>query len=162
MVNADGTVDVKVKVSRGTDNPDYQEALAEAWLFVSENMYVGDFSYSPNYSTRISGAAIGMVQFDQVYTIRTGQPGGYNPAGTYTPFPAFSRKYFLRFGARTTRQFDGTNRLRRRRRGDTRRMGGQYPAEYRGFRPEGRAPGGIRLPRPVRLRTRRFADPGRQ
>ena len=103
-------VDVKVKVSRGTDNPDYQEALAEAWLFVSENMYVGDFSYSPNYSTRISGAAIGMVQFDQVYTIRTGQPGGYNPAGTYTPFPAFSRKYFLRFGARTTRQFDGTNR----------------------------------------------------
>ena len=110
VVNADGTVDVKVKVSRGTDNPDYQEALAEAWLFVSENMYVGDFSYSPNYSTRISGAAIGMVQFDQVYTIRTGQPGGYNPAGTYTPFPAFSRKYFLRFGARTTRQFDGTNR----------------------------------------------------
>lgn len=99
-----------MKVSRGTDNPDYQEALAEAWLFVSENMYVGDFSYSPNYSTRISGAAIGMVQFDQVYTIRTGQPGGYNPAGTYTPFPAFSRKYFLRFGARTTRQFDGTNR----------------------------------------------------
>ena len=96
VVNADGTVDVKVKVSRGTDNPDYQEALAEAWLFVSENMYVGDFSYSPNYSTRISGAAIGMVQFD--------------PAGTYTPFPAFSRKYFLRFGARTTRQFDGTNR----------------------------------------------------
>ena len=70
VVNADGTVDVKVKVSRGTDNPDYQEALAEAWLFVSENMYVGDFSYSPNYSTRISGAAIGMVQFDQVYTIR--------------------------------------------------------------------------------------------
>lgn len=54
VVNADGTVDVKVKVSRGTDNPDYQEALAEAWLFVSENMYVGDFSYSPNYSTRIS------------------------------------------------------------------------------------------------------------
>lgn len=53
VVNADGTVDVKVKVSRGTDNPDYQEALAEAWLFVSENMYVGDFSYSPNYSTRI-------------------------------------------------------------------------------------------------------------
>ncbi|MFQ7503555.1 MAG: hypothetical protein ACLRMJ_11470 [Alistipes finegoldii] len=89
VVNADGTVDVKVKVSRGTDNPDYQEALAEAWLFVSENMYVGDFSYSPNYSTRISGAAIGMVQFDQVYTIRTGQPGGYNPAGTHTPFPAF-------------------------------------------------------------------------
>ena len=94
VVNADGTVDVKVKVSRGTDNPDYQEALAEAWLFVSENMYVGDFSYSPNYSTRISGAAIGMVQFDQVYTIRTGQPGGYNPAGTYTPFPAFFAEVF--------------------------------------------------------------------
>ncbi len=109
-VNADGTVDVRVKITRGTDNPDYQQPLAEAWLFVSETCYVGDFSYSPNYSTRISGAAVAALQFGQVYTIRTGQPGGYDPDGAATPFPAYSRKYFLRFGARTNIRFDGTNR----------------------------------------------------
>jgi len=129
VVNADGTVDVKVKILRGTDNPAYQQDLAEAWLFVSENMYVGDFSYSPNYSTRITSDLIKLIPnpFDQVITIRTGQPSGFTPDllkfqtegvivpdlgpdKIYTPFPAYSRKYFLRFGARTTRQFDGTNR----------------------------------------------------
>lgn len=110
VVNSDGTVDVKVKVTRGTDNPDYQQPLAEAWLFVSETNYVGDFSYSPNYSTRIASGAIESVEFDKVYTIRTGQPGGYNPDGPFTPLPNYERKWFLRFGARTTMQFDGTNR----------------------------------------------------
>ena len=84
--------------------------MAEAWLFVSETNYVGDFSYSPNYSTKISGTAISLVEFDKVYTIRTGQPGGYNPEGSFTPMPNYERKWFLRFGARTTMQFDGTNR----------------------------------------------------
>ena len=110
VVNGDGTADVNVKITRGTDNPDYQEPLAEAWLFVSENSYVGDFSFSNIYSTKIAGAAIADIELDKVYTVRTGQPGGYNPGGECTAFPTYERKYFLRFGARTTRQFDGTNR----------------------------------------------------
>lgn len=110
VVNADGTVDVQVKITRGTQNPDYQQPLAEAWLFVSETDYVGDFSYSPIYSTRISGAAINQFEFGKTYTIRTGQPGGFNPAGAHTAFPTYARKYFLRVGARTSKQFDGTNR----------------------------------------------------
>lgn len=109
-INADGTASVQVKITRGTDNPNFQEPLAEAWLFVSETDYVGDFSYSPNYSTHITGAAIGSVELGKVYTVTTGQPGGYNPNGACTPFPTYERKYFLRFGARTTRVFDGTNR----------------------------------------------------
>lgn len=109
-VNSDGTVTVKVKVTRGTDNPDYQDALAEAWLFVSETDYVGDFSYSPNFSTKVSGAAVNQIVLGQEFTITSGQPGGYNPGGAVTPFPNYERKYFLRFGVRTTRQFDGVNR----------------------------------------------------
>ncbi|MDE6116428.1 MAG: DUF3823 domain-containing protein [Duncaniella sp.] len=110
QVNTDGSVEVKVKVTRGTTNPDYQDALAEAWLFVSETNYVGDFSFSNVYSTKIAGAAIASVKLGEITTVRTGQPGGYNPGGTFTPFPDYTRKYFLRFGARTTRQFDGVNR----------------------------------------------------
>lgn len=109
-VNSDGTVTVKVKVTRGTDNPDYQDALAEAWLFVSETDYVGDFSYSPNFSTKVSGTAVNQIVLGQEFTITSGQPGGYNPGGAVTPFPNYERKYFLRFGVRTTRQLDGVNR----------------------------------------------------
>lgn len=110
VVNSDGTVDVKVKVIRGTSNPDYQQPLAEAWLFVSENNHVGDYNFSNIYSTKIAGAAIQAVELGKVYTIRTGQPGGFNPGGPCTAFPTYERKYFLRFGARTTCQFDGVNR----------------------------------------------------
>lgn len=110
VLNADGTVTVKVKVERGNDNPDYQHPLSEAWLFVNENQYVSDGYYSPNYSTKIAGAAIQMVQFGQVFEITTGQPAGYNPGGACTPFPEYARKYFLRFGACTERVIDGRKR----------------------------------------------------
>lgn len=109
-LNPDGTVDVTVKVTRGTEDPNYQQALAEAWLFVSETDYVGDFSYSTIYSTHIPPSAISAIQLGKEFTVRTGQPGGYNPAGKFTAFPSYARKYFLRFGARTTMSFDGTNR----------------------------------------------------
>lgn len=106
VINPDGTVDVQVKISRGTANADYQQPLAEGWLYVSETGYVGDFSYSNNYSTKLTGAQLG--QFDQVLTVRTGQPGGLTDKPT--PFPPYGRTFFLRFGARTTKQFSGVNR----------------------------------------------------
>lgn len=98
QVNADGTVEVKVIITRGTNNPDYQQPLTEAWLFVSETSYVGDFSFSPRFSTQLLGAALTDVLGKEI-TIKTkGQ------------FPDYSRKFFLRVGARTTKSFSGTNR----------------------------------------------------
>src|SRR5687768_11375091 len=46
VVNGDGTATVQIKIDRGTINPDYQQALTEVWLYVSETQHVGDFSYS--------------------------------------------------------------------------------------------------------------------
>lgn len=105
-LNADGTATVKVKITRGTDNPDYQQALEEAWIFVSETCYVGDFSYSPNFSTKISGA---QLELDKELEFTTGFPNGIS--GNPLPFPEFSRKYFLRFGAKTAINFSGVRRF---------------------------------------------------
>lgn len=98
QINADGTAEVKVKITRGTDNPNYQQPVEEAWLFVSEISYVGDFSFSNRFSTQLVGASVSDI-LDKELTIRTkGQ------------FPEYSRKFFLRVGARTTMKFSGTNR----------------------------------------------------
>lgn len=98
QVNADGTAEIKVKITRGTTNSEYQQPIEEAWLFVNETSYVGDFSFSNRYSTQMLGAAVSDI-LDKEITIRTkGQ------------FPEYSRKYFLRVGARTTKKFSGTNR----------------------------------------------------
>jgi len=96
VLNADGTVTVKVKIKRGTTNKDYQQALEKAWLFISETNYVGDFSYSPNYSVQLGAAKISL---DNEITITTSKP-----------FPTYSRKFFLRFGAKTTLNFSSTQR----------------------------------------------------
>ncbi|OFX54732.1 MAG: hypothetical protein A2066_17435 [Bacteroidetes bacterium GWB2_41_8] len=106
VVNANGTATVQVKITRGTSNPDYQQALAEAWLFVSETQYVGDFSYSTNYSTKLSGSTLPAV--DATVSITTGWPGGIG-TGSQRSFPAYSRKYFLRVGARINKQVNSTN-----------------------------------------------------
>lgn len=98
QVNADGTADIKVRITRGTNHVDYQQPIEEAWLFVSETGYVGDFSFSNRFSTQLVGGAVTDI-LDKEITIRTkGQ------------FPEYSRKYFLRVGARTTMKFSGTNR----------------------------------------------------
>ncbi len=96
VVNSDGTVTVKVKISRGTSNPDYQQNLEKAWLFVSETDYVGDFCYSPNFSVSIGA---GDLKLDEVLTFTT-----------KAPFPTYQRKYFLRFGAKTTMNFSSVER----------------------------------------------------
>lgn len=106
VINANGTVSVQVKITRGTTNPSYQQAIKEAWLFVSETQYAGDFSYSPNYSTKLIGSTI--PKLDETVTIDTGWPGGIG-TGTQRTFPTYSRKYFLRIGARTDIQVNSTN-----------------------------------------------------
>lgn len=107
VINADGIATVKVKITRGTSNPEYQQPLAEVWLFVSETQYVGDFSYSSNYSTKLIGSTL--PSLDKIVTISTGWPSGIG-TGSQRSFPSYSRKYFLRVGARTTKSFSGVNR----------------------------------------------------
>ncbi|HYF69193.1 MAG TPA: DUF3823 domain-containing protein [Ohtaekwangia sp.] len=106
VVNDDGTATVQVKIDRGTSNPDYQQALQEVWLFVSETQYVGDFSYSPNFSTRLAGATLPVL--GETVSITTGWPGGIG-TGAQRIFPEYSRKYFLRVGARINKQVNSTN-----------------------------------------------------
>lgn len=106
VVNNNGTATIQVKIERGTDHPDYQQALAEVWLFVSETQYVGDFSYSPNYSTRLTGATLPVL--GETVSITTGWPSGVG-SGTQRVFPDYSRKYFLRVGARINKQVNATN-----------------------------------------------------
>lgn len=107
VVNADGTATVKVKITRGTNNLDYQQDLTEAWVFVSETNYVGDFSYSPKYSTKISA---GELALGKELTFTTGYPNGNN-GGAANTFPKYARKYFLRFAAKTSMDFSGTRRF---------------------------------------------------
>jgi hypothetical protein len=106
VVNDDGTATIQVKIDRGTAHPDFQQALTEVWLFVSENQYVGDFSNSPNYSTKLTGATLPVL--GNTISITTGWPGGVG-TGSQRIFPSYSRKYFLRVGARINKQVNATN-----------------------------------------------------
>lgn len=96
VINANGTATVQVKITRGNSDPGYQQALKEVWLFVSETQYVGDFSYSNNYSTQLINSTLPVL--DQTVTITT-----------KSAFPAYSRKYFLRVGARIDKQVNSIN-----------------------------------------------------
>jgi hypothetical protein len=106
VINDNGTATVQVRIDRGTSNPEYQQALSEVWLYVSETQYVGDFSNSPNFSTKLTGATLPAL--GTTVTITTGWPGGMG-SGTQRTFPAYSRKYFLRVGARINKQVNSTN-----------------------------------------------------
>lgn len=106
VLNANGTVTIQVKINRGTSNAAYQQALKEVWLYVNETQYVGDFSYSPNYSTKLITTTL--PKLDEIVTINTGWPGGIG-TGSQRSFPIYPRKYFLRVGARTDIQVNSTN-----------------------------------------------------
>jgi hypothetical protein len=106
VINDNGTATVQVIINRGTIHPDYQQALTEVWLFVSETQYAGDFSYSPNYSTKLTGATLPVL--GGTVSITTGWPGGIG-TGSQRFFPGYSRKYFLRVGARINKQVNSTN-----------------------------------------------------
>ncbi len=108
IVNSDGTAEVQVKISRGTVNSEYQQPLAEVWLYVSETTYVGDFSYSPRFSTHLTGYQVNDI-LDKVITIKTGQANGPGEGNPQEYFPTYSRKFFLRVGARIDTQVEGSN-----------------------------------------------------
>lgn len=100
-----GTVTVKVKITRGTDNPDWQQPLAEAWLFVAESSHVADNNYSPNLSTHLTAQEL---EFGKEITIVSGYPKGMTDEDPIK-FP-YSREYGIRVAARTNVQITGQNK----------------------------------------------------
>lgn len=93
VVNADSTVTVNVRVTRGTDNPDYQLDVTDINLYVNNYEYVGNNgnSFDARYSTRTAYAGTaGTTLLDSTLTIKT---SGKLPG---------NRNWYVRVGARTS------------------------------------------------------------
>lgn len=89
VVNSDSTVSVQIKFSRGTTNPAYQFNVTDAYLFVSENSYVGNNNFDVRYSTQVSySGTAGNALLGQTVAIKTKKMPG-------------NRTYYIRVGART-------------------------------------------------------------
>lgn len=54
VVNANGTVSIDVKVTRGTDNVNFQQNITNLALFVSPYQYVGNNNFDSKYSKILS------------------------------------------------------------------------------------------------------------
>lgn len=112
VVNSDGTATVQVKVTRGTDNTAYQQNITDIWLYCSQIDHVGNHSYDAKLSTKLvySGNAANSI-LGQVLTITTGQPNGPGAGQAQNYFAGYSRKYFLRVGARIDKDIQGVKRF---------------------------------------------------
>jgi hypothetical protein len=79
VVNADKSVTVQVKVTRGTNIPAYQLDVTNINLYVSNTQYDGQNNYDPRYSTLTSySGSTGTALLGQTITITT--TGGALPA----------------------------------------------------------------------------------
>lgn len=94
VINANGTITVSFKVTRGTTNPAYQLNVTDINLYVNSFKYVGDNvnSFDARYSSRVGfSGTTGNALLGQTITRTT--IGG--------PLPG-QRKLYIRVGARTT------------------------------------------------------------
>jgi hypothetical protein len=79
VINPDTSVSVQVVVTRGTDNPNYQQDVTDINLYVSDTKYDGNNNYDPRYSTRTSySGSTGTALLGQTLTLTT--VGGALPA----------------------------------------------------------------------------------
>lgn len=53
ILNKDGSATVTVRITRGTDNADYQKSIKDVFLFVNSNPYAGFNNYDMRYSKNI-------------------------------------------------------------------------------------------------------------
>ncbi|WP_183574873.1 DUF3823 domain-containing protein [Mucilaginibacter sp. X5P1] len=98
VFNADSTVTVQVKITRGTSNPNYQQDITDINLYVSNTQYDGNNNYDPRYSKLVSyGGSTGTALLGQVITITT--TGGAMPA----------QDVYFRVGARINAGLDEYN-----------------------------------------------------
>ncbi|MCD7930601.1 MAG: DUF3823 domain-containing protein [Tannerellaceae bacterium] len=96
VVNSNGSITVKVKVTRGTANPAYQQDLNDITLFInSSSPYVGDNNYDNRYITRIEKDDNPTALLDQEITLTT--------SGEFSK----DRTYYIRVGARIDVTIDG-------------------------------------------------------
>jgi hypothetical protein len=98
VINADTTVSVQVIVTRGTNNPAYQQDITDINLYVSNTQYDGNNNYDPRYSslTSYSGSS-GDSLLGKTITLTT--VGGALPA----------QDVYFRVGARINAGLDEYN-----------------------------------------------------
>jgi hypothetical protein len=91
VLNADSSITIQVKVSRGTGNPSFQADVSDVFFYLNTVPFAGNNNYDNRYSKQLtySGSA-GNNILDQTLTIKTN--------GKLPP----KRSYWLRVGARTT------------------------------------------------------------
>jgi hypothetical protein len=98
VFNADSTVTVQVKVTRGTNNASYQQDITDINLYVSNTQNDGNNNYDPRYSKLVSySGSTGTALLGQVITITT--IGGALPA----------QDVYFRVGARINAGLDEYN-----------------------------------------------------
>ncbi|MFI5159295.1 MAG: DUF3823 domain-containing protein [Sphingobacteriales bacterium] len=98
VFNADSTVTVQVKVTRGTNNPSYLQDVTDINLYVSNTQYDGNNNYDPRYSKLVSySSSTGTILLGQTITITT--TGGALPA----------QDVYFRVGARINAGLDEYN-----------------------------------------------------
>jgi len=98
VFNADSTVTVQVKITRGTSNPNYQLDITDINLYVSNTQYDGNNNYDPRYSKLVSySGSTGTALLGQTITITT--MGGAMPA----------QDVYFRVGARINAGLDEYN-----------------------------------------------------
>lgn len=72
VMNADSSVTVQIRITRGTDNPSYQGNLTDVNLYVSNTQNDGNNNYDPRYSKLTSyNGTDGNALLGQVITITT-------------------------------------------------------------------------------------------
>ena len=91
VLNADSTITVQVKFTRGTNNPAFQNDVSDVFLYLNTVPYVGNNNYDNRYSRQVSySGTAGNALLGQTITLTTN--------GKFPP----KRSYWLRAGARTT------------------------------------------------------------
>lgn len=96
-VNADGTISVRVRITRGTGNEAYHKRLSDVYLFLNASSpYVGDNNKDDRYSVRLEDATMDSCL-------------GQTVELTTPPLPG-ARLYYVRVGARIDHEIDGRKR----------------------------------------------------
>lgn len=98
-VNDDGTLSVDVLITRGTDNPEFQQNVTDISLYLSPTKYLGNNDYVSKFSRlrKFSGDK-GNEMLEQTITLTT------------KGAPYKNQKWFLRVGARIDYSVAGTQR----------------------------------------------------
>lgn len=91
-------ITVQAVITRGTDNPNYQQAVSDVYLFINASSpYVGNNNFDDRYDAHLTGDDVADI-LGETITLTT---EGSLPSG---------RTYYLRVGARIDTDIDGVKR----------------------------------------------------